>query len=55
MQLEIYGGALRHWAIPCCLFLKRVVNIQCRETYWTISFEILHWYLALTITTNHAK
>ena len=55
MNYEVYGGKLRYWIFPCCLVFKSTTNVQCKETYHTVSFELLHWYVALSITTKHGK
>lgn len=55
MEYEFFGGKLRYWIFPCCLMYKNITNTQQKETYHTVSFEILHWYVSLSITTHYGK
>lgn len=55
MNYEVYGGKLRYWIFPFCLMYKSITNYQCKETYHTISFEILRWYVSLTITKHYGE
>ena len=52
MEYQLYGGKLKYWIVPCCLMYKSVANDN-KETSHTISFEILHWYIALSITKRN--
>lgn len=52
MEYEIFGGKLRYWIFLCCFMYKSATDTQHNETHHTISFELLHWYIALTITTK---
>lgn len=53
MEFELFGGKLRYWILPFCLMYKSITNTQRHETYHTISFELLRWYIALSIITHH--
>ncbi len=55
MEYEISGGKLRYWIFLCCLVYKRIINAKHKETYHTICFEILHWFIAFSFTTHYGK
>ena len=50
MRIDFFGGKLCYWIFPCCWMYKSITNTQRKETYHTISLELLHWYVALSIT-----